>query len=978
MDVDSTPHSLQDVNRAKRQRTGSVTSVCDGLGKAILQNSVPMWQTVSEGAFGGIVSIRFNQPVNFDTNPPMCSEATGFIVDAKRGIILTNRHVVGSGPFVGEAIMHDHEEVSVKAIYRDPIHDFGFLQFDPSKVKYMKLVEIRLAPENARVGIDVRVIGNDAGEKLSILAGSISRVDRNVPEYGTMTYNDLNTFYLQAASSLSGGSSGSPVIDINGDAIALQAGGRSEEATNYFLPLDRVKRALEMIQAGKPVLRGSMQTLFTYVPFDEVRRMGLPEETEVMVRKIRPEGIGMLVVRTLLPEGPGEVAGIEEGDVLISINGEVVTHFVPLEEYMDDNIGGTLVLQVARDKKIINISVKVDDMHALTPSQFVTFGGGVVHDFSYQLAYTYNLPVRGVFVASAVDLLQNNPCAEGVIIDSIDSKPIRNIEDFVSVMKTIPDRASISLEHYSIEDVHTRQATSMYVVHQWHKMSTYSRNDNTGLWDCERIKDFPKAREISPIDIRFPTMDNENAGKAAQVSNSIVMVRSMFPVNIDGVDTYSWTSYGVVVDAEHGLVVVSQRTVMTSICELTITIAGSCIIPAKLRFLHPTLNFAIVQYDPRHIGDTDIRAASISKKPLRPGDATRMITHSRYSNPLCINTVVTETVPLDVPLSESPKWRSINAESILLESPQAQHHAFGVLADDEGKAQALWLAYMHGDGKRHKYAGMPIQAILPALEPLQRGEEPRLRSLNIEVTMLSIAKAVSSGLNKERLSEYQKTSSSRNMMFQVARVETLSKAFKVLKELDIIISINGKPMKSIDDLDVQYSHEKLEIVVLRRKKELTLQVETSECNRDTEKVVFWAGATFQAPHKAVLQQSRTAPSGIYCTSIRKGSPAEMYTMSATFWVTHVNGEKTPDLGSFERAVRVCPDNTYVRIRVMSFDSAPLVLSIKMCYHYWPTSTLTRDSSSEGGWRSEVVCGSTTPSLINSDYLASSTMDCEEC
>ncbi|KAJ1888175.1 hypothetical protein LPJ66_008707, partial [Kickxella alabastrina] len=452
MDVDSTPHSLQDVNRAKRQRTGSVTSVCDGLGKAVLQNSVPMWQTVSEGAFGGIVSIRFNQPVNFDTNPPMCSEATGFIVDAKRGIILTNRHVVGSGPFVGEAIMHDHEEVSVKAIYRDPIHDFGFLQFDPSKVKYMKLVEIRLSPENARVGIDVRVIGNDAGEKLSILAGSISRVDRNVPEYGTMTYNDLNTFYLQAASSLSGGSSGSPVIDINGDAIALQAGGRSEEATNYFLPLDRVKRALEMIQAGKPVPRGSMQTLFTYVPFDEVRRMGLPEETEVMVRKIRPEGIGMLVVRTLLPEGPGEVAGIEEGDVLISINGEVVTHFVSLEMYMDDNIGGTLVLQVARDKKIINISVKVDDMHALTPSKFVTFGGGIVHDFSYQLAYTYNLPVRGVFVASAVDLLQNNPCAEGVIIDSIDSKPIRNIEDFVSVMKTIPDRASISLEHYSIED----------------------------------------------------------------------------------------------------------------------------------------------------------------------------------------------------------------------------------------------------------------------------------------------------------------------------------------------------------------------------------------------------------------------------------------------------------------------------------------------------------------------------------------------
>jgi len=44
---------------------------------------------------------------------PETSEASGFIVDAKNGIILTNRHVACAGPFVGEAICHDHEEVDV-------------------------------------------------------------------------------------------------------------------------------------------------------------------------------------------------------------------------------------------------------------------------------------------------------------------------------------------------------------------------------------------------------------------------------------------------------------------------------------------------------------------------------------------------------------------------------------------------------------------------------------------------------------------------------------------------------------------------------------------------------------------------------------------------------------------------------------------------------------------------------------------------
>jgi S1-C subfamily serine protease len=380
--------------------------------------------------------------------------------------------------------------------------------------------------------------------------------------------------------------------------------------------------------------------------------------------------------------------------------------------------------------------------------------------------------------------------------------------------------------------------------------------------------------------------------------------------------------------------------------DVRLTFAGVLEIPGEVVYVHPLHNLAVIHYDPTLIGATPVRAARLASAPLRVGESVDVVGYDGDGELKSRRTAVAGIDPLLLPLSRSVQFRDSNLEVATLVSPPED--IAGVLADDAGRVRGLWASFASDNGRElvQENRGVGADLVAETLALVQRGAV--LHSLEAEFVPQTLAAARRLGLTDEWVRRVQQADPAAHQVLSVARLVGGSDAAGKLQPGDVLLSVDEQVVTRFREVESAVAtRAAVRVRVWRVDGEHSFDIRTAELSgRDLDRIVLWAGATLQTPHRAISAQRGIAPEGVYVAYFAFGSPATRYGLVPGRRIVAVDGEPTADLDAFLKVVGGRADRSSVRIKTLSWNGQPEVITLKLDRHYWPTYELRRTAA---GW-----------------------------
>lgn len=345
---------------------------------------------------------------------------SGVIIDAGKGYIVTNHHVVNGADTVTVGLQ-DGREFEAELVGSDERTDIALLQIEADGLSALTFADI----SDLRVGDYVAAIGNPFGIGQTVTTGIVSALGR--AGINRENYED----FIQTDAAINVGNSGGALVDLNGRLVGINTAIISGSGTNagvgFAVPADMVETVVQHLERDGVVRRGQLGVLIR----DYTRQM---EQTLQL-------GTGEGALITEVMEGSAaEATGLEVSDVVVQINDTPVRTSRDLRNTVGlMRVGEEADLVVYRDGERLEISATItgsDDQVAATTPGGDRDDGGSPRSARFHGAQLQNDPGEGIQVA---DVQQNSRAwasglRPGDRIVTVNRNPVSDLNEFNDVV----------------------------------------------------------------------------------------------------------------------------------------------------------------------------------------------------------------------------------------------------------------------------------------------------------------------------------------------------------------------------------------------------------------------------------------------------------------------------------------------------------------------------------------------------------------
>ncbi|MFA4930686.1 MAG: trypsin-like peptidase domain-containing protein [Patescibacteria group bacterium] len=280
---------------------------------------------------------------------------TGFVISSD-GLIITNKHVVADESAEYSVITADGTSYDAEVASLDPVNDLAVVRVEAKDLPVVELGD----SSSLKIGQKVIAIGNALNEyQNTVTTGVISAVDRTIMAADSSGASEQLENMIQTDAAINPGNSGGPLLDLNGRVVGINTAIDLEAASiGFAIPINQAKSAISSVLANGRIIRPRLGV--RYIPITP--ELAAVNDLEVKQGALISAGseLGELAI---VPGGPADVAGLQENDIIITINGEKIdeNHSLPslLQQYQP---GDEIELQYYRDGEKYQTSVMLDEM----------------------------------------------------------------------------------------------------------------------------------------------------------------------------------------------------------------------------------------------------------------------------------------------------------------------------------------------------------------------------------------------------------------------------------------------------------------------------------------------------------------------------------------------------------------------------------------------------------------------------------------